>query len=141
MASNYLLEPPSFVSDTKKFSQYEKDLRLWSRLTTVKKDLQAELVVYRLDGHKSGIKEKIMMQIGSELEGNEDGINKLITLQKGIYEFRNRIRKTGESVQMFITEWENLYHKAKNSVYCQTWFYVLNYYRQQSWTQCQRSWL
>ena len=59
-----ILEPPSFVSDSKRFSEYKKDLLRWSRLTSVKEELQAEMVVYRLEGHPSNIKEKIVTQIG-----------------------------------------------------------------------------
>ena len=76
------LEPPSFISEDKKYGQYAKDLRQWSRLTTLKKILQAEMVVYKLEGHASGIKEKIMTQIGDKLEGKEDGIETLLTFQR-----------------------------------------------------------
>ena len=77
MASS-LLEPPSFVSETKKFPEYKKDLLRWSRLTTVSKELQAELVVYRLEGHPSNIKEMIVNQIG-------DDINKFLAFLESIY--------------------------------------------------------
>ena len=53
------LEPPAFMSEVKSYAQYKKDLRMWSRITQVDKKLQAELVVYKLEGHPSGIKEKI----------------------------------------------------------------------------------
>ena len=36
------------------------------------------MVVYRLAGHSSGIKEKIQIQIGEKLEGNKEGMNELI---------------------------------------------------------------
>ena len=56
MASN--IEPPSFVSNTKTYAEYKEDLRRWSRLTTLEKKYQADMVIYRLDGHPSGAKEK-----------------------------------------------------------------------------------
>ena len=43
------LEPPSFVGKDKIFSVYEKDLLRWARLTTLKPELQAEMVVHRLE--------------------------------------------------------------------------------------------
>ena len=127
MASS-LLEPPSFVSETKKFSEYKKDLLRWSRLTTVSKELQAELVVYRLEGHPSNIKEKIVTQIGDDLENNADGINKLLAFLESIYdeddladtyekyvEFKEKKRRKDEPIHTFIADWENIYHKCKNA--------------------------
>ena len=76
------LQPPSFISDTKTFSEYKTDLEIWSRLvtTSLDKKLQAEMVVYHLDGHPSRIKEKILTQIGDKLQGdgNVDGITVLL---------------------------------------------------------------
>ena len=46
-----ILEPPSFVSEKKSFGEYKKDLLRWSRLTSLDKKVQAEMVVYRLEGH------------------------------------------------------------------------------------------
>ena len=42
------------------------------------KKIQAEFFVYSLDGHSSGMKEKIQDGIGDNLEGNEQGIDVLI---------------------------------------------------------------
>ena len=55
------------------------------RITTTEKKLQAEVVVYSLDSHPSGIKEKIQVAIGEKLEGNEQGINELIKFLDRIY--------------------------------------------------------
>ena len=70
------LEPPSFISANNLYAQYEKDLKQWSRLTSLDKKLQAELVVYKLENHEFKIKEKIMTQIGDQLERKEDGIER-----------------------------------------------------------------
>lgn len=86
------LKTPDFVSEKKSFKTYEKDLRLWSRLTTVAKKNQAEWIVLNLDGHPSGIKDKIQTSIGESLKKNKDGIEALITFLKTIYdldEFRD----------------------------------------------------
>ena len=53
------LKTPDFISENKSFSSYERDLRRWSRLTTLDKKKQAEWIVLHLEGHPSGIKEKI----------------------------------------------------------------------------------
>ena len=79
-------EPPAFISKTKTYSTYKADLRRWSRITSVEKKLQAEVVVYNLEGHSSGIKEKIEVKIGTELENNEDGIERLLKFLDTIYQ-------------------------------------------------------
>ena len=80
------LKNPDFISSSKTFETYRKDLRIWLRMTTIKDELQAEWIVLNLDGHPSGIKEIIQTQIGDSLEGNAEGIEALITFLAGIYE-------------------------------------------------------
>ena len=53
------IEPLAFVSQARLHETYRKDLKLWSRITKIETKLQAEVIVYSLDGHASGIKEKI----------------------------------------------------------------------------------
>ena len=79
------IEPPAFISETRSYAEYKADLKLWSRITTLAPDVQAEMVVYRLAGHSSGIKEKIQIQIGEKLEGNKEGMNELIKFLDTIY--------------------------------------------------------
>ena len=79
------LEPPAFISGTKSYGQYKKDLQMWSRITQVDKKLQAELVVYKLEGHPSGIKEKILTALDGKLAENEKGIDELIKFLDEIY--------------------------------------------------------
>ena len=45
--------PPSFVSDTKSYAEYKADLEMWSRITSLDKKVQAEMVVYR-PGYETG---------------------------------------------------------------------------------------
>ena len=68
------VEPPNFVGDEKTYAQYKLDSQQWSRISGIEKKLQAEMVVYRLEGHPSRIKEKISTQIGEKLIDNADGI-------------------------------------------------------------------
>ena len=120
------LEPPAFVSEKKSFAEYTKDLRRWSRLTSLDKKFQAEMVVYRLEGHPSRIKEKISTQLGDVLEDNEDGIDKLLEFLSNIYEkdsmadawdkyvaFETFKKKNGEGMSEFIADWENEYYKME----------------------------
>ena len=124
------LQPPSFISDTKSYAEYKEDLKRWSRLTSLDKKLQAEMVVYHLDGHPSRIKEKITTQIGDKLQGTADGtvdgITALINFLDTIYgkddmadvwdkykNFSNHTRKTSEDISDFLPNWEMSYHKLK----------------------------
>ena len=81
------VQPPSFVSELKSYSEYKADLQRWSRLvtTSLDKKLQAEMVIYHLDGHPSGIKDKIVTQIPEDQLQSEDGIKYLIAFLDTIY--------------------------------------------------------
>ena len=126
--SRAFIEPPDFISDEKSYAEYKADLSIWSRIveTSLEKKLQAEFVVYRLEGHPSRIKEKIMTQIGDSLKDNADGINELIKFLDTIYtkdtmadawdkfsEFNSFVKKPDQAMEIFIAEWMNRYHKAK----------------------------
>ena len=59
---------------------------MWSRITNVPQNSQAEVVVYGLEGDPSGIKEKIIVNIGEKLENAADGIDQLIKFLDTIYQ-------------------------------------------------------
>ena len=80
------IEPPTFISETKSFETYKKDLERWSQLTTLDKTKQALLVVHMLDGDPSGIKEKIDENVDDNELNSSDGISKLLEFLKDIYE-------------------------------------------------------
>ena len=61
--ANLTIEPPAFISETRNYAEYRANLKLWSRLTTLAPTVQAEMVVYRLTGHSSGIKEKVQNKL------------------------------------------------------------------------------
>ena len=128
MASKAKCEPPSFVSNTKSYATYKADLKRWSRITGIDKKLQAEVVVYSLDGHKSGIKEKIEVAIGDKLVDNEDGINELIAFLDGIYQqdemskawlkyksFQKVSRRKNQDILNFISDFDREYNLAKTA--------------------------
>ena len=121
-----MLEPPSFISETKSYPEYKADLQMWSRICSLDPKVKAEMVVYRFEGHESRIKEKIMTQLGDKLVNNEDGIKDLLTFLDGIYnkdemadawdkyvEFSSLSRKPEQSMVDFLSDWENVHHKAK----------------------------
>jgi hypothetical protein len=122
------IPPPSFISDTKTYEEYKQDLQRWSRITSVDKKLQAEVIVYSLDGHPSQIKDKIVTKIGETLVGADDGIKKLIDFLDSVYgkddmadiwdrykAFSNNSRKPTEDLIDFLPNWEMLYQKLKTS--------------------------
>ena len=80
------MEPPQFISDTKTYSQYKHDLEMWSLISGIEAKSQAETVIYRLEGHLSRIKEKIMTQIGDKIKNSEKGIKHLIEFLDTIYD-------------------------------------------------------
>ena len=79
------IEPPGFISETKSFETYQKDLKRWALLTSVEKEKQALMVLHYLDGHKSGIKEKVDAQIEETDLQEEDGIQTLLKFFEKIY--------------------------------------------------------
>ena len=123
--ASMILEPPGFIGETKKFPEYKKDLKRWSPLTSIKPELQAELIVYRLEGHSSKIQENIVENFGDVLVDNANGIDDLLNFLETIYgednmvdtymkyvEFKNKKRKKTENIQSFIADWENSYAKC-----------------------------
>ena len=121
-------EPPSFVSKTKSYAAYKADLKRWSRITAIDKKLQAEVVVYSLDGDPSGIKDKIEVGIGTKLEDNENGIADLITFLDSVFQqdemseawikyktFQRLSRKSNQDILSFISDFEKEYNLAKSA--------------------------
>ena len=124
MAQN--IQPPSFVSETKTYAEYKEDLKRWSRLTSLDKNLQAEMVIYHLDNHPSRIKEKIVSQVEAEKLQSADGITHLISFLDEVYGtdemadvwekykiFSNHFRKSEEEINDFLPNWEMSYRKLK----------------------------
>ena len=60
------LEPPTFLSETKSFETYRKDLERWALLTDVKPKLQTLLMVNYLDDGASGVKKEINARMDKE---------------------------------------------------------------------------
>ena len=128
MMTSRTYEPPAFVSESKSYSTYKTDLYMWSRITSVPVKNQAEVVVYGLEGHPSGIKEKITINIGDKIKDAEDGIAQLVKYFDTIYEedemaaawgkyktFQKVVRSDNMLVNHFIAEFEKEYLLAKTA--------------------------
>lgn len=122
-----LLEPPSFISETKSYETYEKDLKRWALLTSVDEKKQALMVVHYLDGDPSGIKDKIDAELEDVKLQCTEGISNLLEFFKKIYQkdsladgfnkyisFGKLRRSPNTSIQEFIPEWNSAYKKAVN---------------------------
>ena len=118
MAAKYL-DPPAFIGPKRTYTMYCSDLMMWSRINPIKEESQAEVVVYNLEGHSSGIKEKIMTKIGETLVNNKEGIKVLVEYLDSVYKeddmsdtwtkyknFQKMTRKTDQSIPDFIAEFE-----------------------------------
>ena len=121
-------EPPKFIDDASGYPEYKKKLQRWSRITKVDPKQQAEVVLYHLEGHPSGIQEKIDTALGSAVEDKEDGLTKLIEFLDGIYaedemteawskykKFIHVKKDIEQPVTEFIAEFDKAHTKAKES--------------------------
>ena len=87
------IEPPRFVDHIKLYAIYKMDLKIWSQITSIEKKAQAEVIVQILDGHSSGIMEKIQAGIRDIFEGNKQGIEVLINFLDDIHPKKEDIKK------------------------------------------------
>ena len=90
------IAPPEFIDNPSEYAEYKRKLERWSRLTKTDKKLQAETVVYHLEGHPSGIQSKIDTALGNQIVDADDGMTKLIAYLDGIYaedEMTDALRK------------------------------------------------
>ena len=78
MTTKEVYAPPTFIDDASTYPEYKRRLERWSRITKVDKKLQAEVVVYHLENHPSGIQEKIDTALGDAIIDKDDGLKKLI---------------------------------------------------------------
>ena len=121
------IEPPSFISETKSYETYERDLKRWAKLTSVIETMQAFMVIQYLDGYPSGVKDKINAEIEYVKLECEEGITNLLEFLKKVYQndtladgfnkyisFGKLRRSPNTSIQEFIPEWSAAYKKAVN---------------------------
>ncbi len=77
--------PPKFIDDVSGYPEYRKKLLRWTRITKVEPNKQAEFVLHYLEGHSSGIQEKIDTALGDQVEDKADGMQKMIDFMDTIY--------------------------------------------------------
>ena len=122
------LQPPKFVDDLAGYPEYKKKLQRWSRITKTPRNQQAEVVLYHLEGHSSGIQEKIDTALGEAVVGKDDGLDKLIEFLDTIYkedemteawtkykQFTWLKRSPEQPVTEYIAEFDKAHSKAKES--------------------------
>ena len=120
------INPPDFIDDASGYPEYKKKLLRWSRITKVPANKQAETVLYHLEGHPSGIQEKLDTALGTEVEDKDDGLTKVIKFLDDIYaedemsmawskykQFTQLKRPVDQPVVEFIAEFDRAYTKAK----------------------------
>ncbi len=127
MSSSKFL-PPKFVEDASGYPEYKRKLMRWSRITKVEAAQQAEVVLYHLEGHHSGIQEKIDTALADEIVDKADGLAKVIKFLDSIYaedelslawfkykQFTGLKKLEDQLITEFIAEFDRSYSKAKES--------------------------
>ena len=126
MSSKY--DPPQFIDNLSGYPEYKNKLLRWSRITKVPQNKQAEVVLYHLQGHPSGIQEKADAALGNAVEDKDDGLTKLIGFLDTIYaqdemseawsmykQFTQLKKKHDQPITEFIAEFDKAHSKAKES--------------------------
>ena len=127
MASSKI-EPPTFIDNASEYEEYKKNIQRWSRISKIDKKKQADMVVYLLKDHPSGIGGKIDAALGDTIVDAEDGMDKLITFLDGIYaedemteawskykEFVRLKKQINQPISEFIAEFDKAHKRAKES--------------------------
>ena len=122
------LLPPKFINDSSEYAVYKAKLKRWSRICKIDITQQAEVVLYHLEGHASGIQEKIDTSLGDEIIEKNDGMDKLIAYLDTIYEedeltdmflkykrFVRLKKDEDQPINEFIAEFEKVYKDAKQN--------------------------
>ena len=120
--------PPKFIDDPAEYAEYKKKLLRWTRITKTDAAQQAEVVLYHLESHVSGIQEKIDTALGDDIVNNADGMTLLIEYLDTIYKqdemtnmwmkYKNFVRlqkSDDQSINEFIAEYEAVYKEAKDN--------------------------
>ena len=112
MATSMNLQPPSFVSETKTYEQYKRELNGWALVTSVEKTKQAIVVALSIPDEAEGnIKTKIFAEMDTD-QLNADGGMKSLT------EFLDKIYMKDPFVEAYekYMKWNGLYRKGDQKV-------------------------
>lgn len=121
-------DPPKFIDDAAEYQDYKKKLLRWTRITKDDAKKQAEVVLHHLEGHASGIVEKVETALGDEIVNKDDSMEKLIAYLDTIYEEEEmtnmwtkykkfvRLKKSADqTISEFVAEFETAYKEAKDN--------------------------
>ena len=100
----------------------------WTRITKTDKKQQAEVVLYHLESHASGVQGKIETALGDRIVDKEDGMTLLIEYLDTIYKqddmtnmwvkYKNFVRLqkgSNQNISEFIAAYETAYKEAKDN--------------------------
>ena len=126
MATTLSLQPPSFVSDTKTYEEYKRELEGWALVTSVEKKKQAIVVALSIpDSADGNIKQKIFAEKTKEELNVDDGMKILTDFLDKIYlkdpfveayekymKWSGLRRKSSQKVEEFILEYNSVCKEA-----------------------------
>ena len=129
MASSYKT-PPSFVSESKTYSQWVAELAVWRQLTDLEKTKQALEIVLKLPDHDDtcniNIREKVFDEMDLSVLNGQNGVDELIKFLDPWYKkdelssayearasFDHYRRADGSLMEEYIVEFDKLYNIGK----------------------------
>ena len=110
MSTGKRKEPP-LLSKVKIYHDWKKKLEIWSAssYSGVAKAAQGTALLMTLEGKA----EEAALQIPSDVIMSEKGLASIIEKLDALLKFETFKRKSGQSIQDYILEFERLYSKAK----------------------------
>ena len=128
MATSMNLQPPSYVSETKTYEEYKRELNGWALVTNVEKSKQAIVVALSIpDDAEGNIKQKIFAELTNEELNVDDGMKKLLDFLDKIYlkdpfveayekymKWNGLYRRGSQKVEEFILEYVSVCKEAES---------------------------
>ena len=112
MAAAIHVKPPTFISDTKTYEEYVRELKCWALVTNVEKAKQAIVVALAIPDEQEGsIKKKVFSEIPTEELNAENGLETLIAFLDKIFQKDSFV----EAYEKYM-KWNSLYRKVGQKV-------------------------
>ena len=126
MASAYKT-PPSFDSVHKPYNRWVEEIKAWRELTDLDKKKQGIAIALTLpEQDESGIRDKVFSDVKLEDLKKDDGVETLINFMDKLFkkdelseayevftDFERFKRKSTESMEVYVMDFEKLYNKTK----------------------------
>ena len=119
------IKPPDMITDPSQFVLYERRLNRWSRLCSLSKQLQFDLILSSMST-SNPLCEKLEEEIGDSNEASTKGVEVILDKLREWFgkeeeidafvnykEFENKSRENNQDLLQFVNEWESLYNKCK----------------------------